>query len=147
MSDKNVFVDSNIWIYGLVESDDSGDKEKRIAAVTLFEKLVSENRIVISTQILNECHWNLVRKFGYADSVVFDRIHQNIIKISKVLDVSRQTYQDSFRIREKYKFSFWDSLVAASALEGECFRLYTEDLQNGQKMDNMVVINPFVQGQ
>ncbi|MBU4316594.1 MAG: PIN domain-containing protein [Proteobacteria bacterium] len=147
MTDKNVFIDTNIWIYGLVKSDDSNDNIKRTAAISLFEKVVLENQIIVSVQVLNECHWNLVRKFGYGDLEVFNRIQENIIEISMVLDISQITYSESFRIREKYKLSFWDSLVTASAIEGECFRLYSEDFQHGQKLDNLTIINPFILGQ
>jgi predicted nucleic acid-binding protein len=145
MTAENVFVDTNIWIYALVKSDTPGEREKHLASLTLFEKLVSENRIVVSTQILNECHWNLVRKFRYDDKEVFQRIEQNIIEIATVLDLSLQTYLNSFRIREQFKYSFWDSLVLASAMDGECLTLYSEDFQHGQKLGDITVSNPFIE--
>ncbi|MDM8523970.1 PIN domain-containing protein [Desulfococcaceae bacterium HSG8] len=146
MSGKRVFIDTNIWIYGLVESNDPSEKEKRIVSLSLFESLLSESEIVVSTQILNECHWNLIRKFGYGDSEVYMRIQENIIAISNIMNVNQRTYHNSFQIREKYHLSFWDSLVIASALEGECLEIYTEDMQHGQKLDDLLIINPFMRG-
>jgi predicted nucleic acid-binding protein len=51
----------------------------------------------------------------------------------------------SFYIKEKYSYSWWDSLVLASALENSCKIIYTEDMQNGQIIENTLkIVNPFV---
>ncbi len=48
-------------------------------------------------------------------------------------------------LSKRLQFSYWDSLMLASALESGCNVFYTEDLQDGQYIDNqIVVINPFV---
>ncbi|MFH0725548.1 MAG: PIN domain-containing protein [Pseudomonadota bacterium] len=144
MNDDRVFIDTNIWIYGIVESNDPSEKEKRDITLSLFETMVTQNELFVSTQILNECHWNLTRKFGYTDSEVYNRIQQNIIKICKVLELTKRTYNNSFKIREKYNISFWDSLVVASAIEGGCAVIYTEDMQHNQKLHNTLIKNPFI---
>jgi len=47
-------------------------------------------------------------------------------------------------LRLKYKFSYWDSLIIASALESGCGILYTEDMQDGQVIeDRLRIVNPF----
>ena len=138
-----VFIDTNIWIYGIVESKDPSEKEKRGSVLQLLETIVTRNELVVSTQILNECHWNLTKKFGYSDTEVFNRIQKNIIQICTVMDITQKTYSDSYRIRENYKISFWDSLVLASALEYGCVVIYTEDMQHDQKLDNLLITNPF----
>jgi predicted nucleic acid-binding protein len=44
----------------------------------------------------------------------------------------------------KYRFSYWDSLILAAALESTCSFVYSEDLQDGQRIENrLTVINPF----
>jgi predicted nucleic acid-binding protein len=48
------------------------------------------------------------------------------------------------RVAKRYGFSFYDSLIVAAALENACGRLLSEDLQNGQIIDNVLIIeNPF----
>lgn len=48
-------------------------------------------------------------------------------------------------IRDKHSFSFWDSLVAASALDSEADYLISEDMQHGFVLENrLTIINPFV---
>ena len=40
-------------------------------------------------------------------------------------------------------YSLYDSLIIAAALKAGCDTLYTEDLQNGQKVQNLIIANPF----
>ncbi len=50
-------------------------------------------------------------------------------------------------IKKRYRFSYWDSLIIASALENNCSILYSEDMQHSQVIeDNLKIINPFEMG-
>ena len=144
--EDRVFIDTNIWIYGLTESKSSIDKIKRKISLKLFENLVKEGiSICISVQVINECHWNLIRKFNVEDAFAVKLIEENIISISEIRDVTLSAYELSSQIRHKYGLSFWDSLIVASALESNCSILYTEDMQNGQIIgDKLKIVNPFV---
>jgi predicted nucleic acid-binding protein len=47
-------------------------------------------------------------------------------------------------VMERYRFSFYDSLIIATALEASCTTLYSEDMQHGQLIENkLLIINPF----
>jgi predicted nucleic acid-binding protein len=49
------------------------------------------------------------------------------------------------KITDYYGFSFYDSLIVASALEMKCDVLYSEDLQNGQQIGKqLTIVNPFI---
>ena len=52
----------------------------------------------------------------------------------------------AWKIRSRYGFSIWDSQIVAAAIEAGCDTLYTEDLQAGQIIDGLTVIDP-LQGQ
>jgi predicted nucleic acid-binding protein len=43
----------------------------------------------------------------------------------------------------KYQISWYDSVIVAGANEAGCEVLYSEDLQDGQKFDQVRVVNPF----
>jgi predicted nucleic acid-binding protein len=138
------FVDTNIYIYALTKSQDQGDESKRIAALSVFEALIESQVIVTSTQVLNEFHSNLVKKFKLEDEVVFNIVEQNILPVSLMAPVSFQTYHSAYRLRSEYSFSFWDSLIVACALENHCTTLYSEDMQHQQNIENqLLIINPF----
>ncbi len=55
-----------------------------------------------------------------------------------------KTVRIGWKIKMKYRFSYYDSLIVASALENDCSILYTEDMQNGQLIeDKLRIVNPF----
>jgi predicted nucleic acid-binding protein len=138
------FIDTNIYIYALTESQDVSEKYKRIIALSVFKTLLQSQSIVTSTQVLNEFHSNLLKKFKLDDATVFKMVELNILPISTIAPLSFQTYQLAFSLRSKYSLSFWDSLIVASALENNCAALYSEDMQHQQVIDNqLTIINPF----
>ncbi len=60
-----------------------------------------------------------------------------------VLDNSELFLTASY-LRNRYSFSYWDSLIVAAALNGNCSTIYTEDMQHGQIIENtLTIINPF----
>ena len=50
---------------------------------------------------------------------------------------SIRLYRASLDIRSRYQFSFYDALIVAAALEAGCSRLYTEDMQHGQQIQDV----------
>lgn len=54
--------------------------------------------------------------------------------------------KDACSIAERYGFSFYDSLIVIAALEAGCSGLYSEDLQHGQIIEDVLIVkNPFVE--
>ncbi len=139
------FIDTNIFIYALTKSQNPADHDKRIVALSIFENLLQSHSIVTSTQVLNEFHSNLIKKFKLADTIVLNLVEQNILTISIVAPVSYQTYHLAYELRQHYSFSFWDSLIVAAALENNCTTLYSEDMQHRQCVkERLIIINPFI---
>jgi len=145
MSDR-VFIDTNILLYALTEpkeKDKEKDLPKRAKSLELLTKLYNEDDIVVSVQVLNELHFNMVRKFKIDDNIVFKTLQDNVFAIASVESLTAQTYTKAFQVREKYNISYWDSLVVASALESGCTKLYSEDMQEGLVVDGVLnIINP-----
>jgi predicted nucleic acid-binding protein len=55
------------------------------------------------------------------------------------------TIHTALDIRERYSFSWYDSLIVAAALEANCDTLYSEDMQNSQVINGRLsIVNPFV---
>jgi predicted nucleic acid-binding protein len=53
-------------------------------------------------------------------------------------------YAKAIDLQGRYKYGFYDSLIIAAALEANCNVLYSEDLQDGQVIDGLVIKNPFI---
>jgi predicted nucleic acid-binding protein len=63
-------------------------------------------------------------------------------------DLTRTTALDLLRrtidISEKWKYSLYDSMIVAAALQADCAVLYSEDLQHGQQIESLAIVNPFL---
>jgi predicted nucleic acid-binding protein len=129
------FIDTNIWIYAHLENDD----EKNNQALTLLDSL---SELAISTQVLNE-YYSVMLKYKIADEIIQDNINV-IIDASNVALIEISTLQLAHKIRLQNGFSYWDSLMIASAIQNNCTILYSEDMQHQQKIQTLTVINPFM---
>ena len=133
MKDK-FFLDTNILLYAFGKDD----YKKRIA------KELIRQRLIISVQVINEICNVLFKKFNF--SVMEIKNIFNFIKNkTEIKPVNIQTIEYCLYIKEKYNFSYWDSLIISSALENQCLILYTEDMQTNQIIEEqLTIINPFL---
>lgn len=60
---------------------------------------------------------------------------------------TQKLFHNALDISERWQYSFYDSLIIASAREASCSILYSEDLQHRQKIYSLEIINPFVNTQ
>lgn len=134
---SNFFLDSNVWLYALSDGDD----EKAKSARELIEKL--GNHIWFSIQVINEVCVNLKRKSSIGENQVCTLIASFFLNYT-VVEMSEAVLIAASKLRERHSFSFWDSLIAASALSANADVLYSEDMQDGFNLDNKLkIINPF----
>ena len=136
MSDK-VFFDTNVLIY----SYSSTEEEKQQIA----HQCVADNRGTawVSTQVLNEFNNVLYRKFSLSYRDILSAMTE-LEGIFQITLVSSQTIRQALLLGERYQYSYFDSLILASALEQGCTTLYSEDMQSGQKIAGQLeIINPF----
>jgi predicted nucleic acid-binding protein len=124
MSD-NVFIDTNIWLYALIESDNELEKHQKAK-----QSIGNTENIIISTQMVNEVCVNLLRK-GKKD---MSYIAQFIAEFTTAYQTLAQIKEDliiAANIRSDYHVSYWDSLMIASALRADCNIIFSEDMQDG----------------
>jgi predicted nucleic acid-binding protein len=60
-----------------------------------------------------------------------------------LIQVSPDTVLRAVATGRRLRLSLWDALIVESALEGGATVLYTEDLNDGQRIEALVVENPF----
>jgi len=135
MKDK-VFIDSNLWIYLFADNS-----EKQI----IVEQIISIyfKDIIVSTQILNETYNVLYKKIKLHHSEI-KQIILKIIESFSIAEVSHYDVSEALEIKGEYNFSYWDSLIIASAIKNRCNILFSEDLQHNQVINNSLkIINPF----
>lgn len=133
----NAFVDTNIFVYAALKPLDT--TEKWGMAIDLLK---SARSFVVSTQVLNEFAAVLMRK-NISDEDIESRV-ENIATDSVVTVVTLETIRKAWELRKQYTFSYWDSLIVASALLAGCTTLFTEDLNHGMIVDKKPhIVNPF----
>lgn len=133
MSASDAFLDTNVLLYLL-----SADAERADRA----ESLVAGGG-TISVQVLNEFASVAVRKFSMP--IIEIREVLGLVRaICDVVPVSGPTHDRGLAICERYGFSIHDSMIVAAALLAGCKVLFTEDLQDGQLIDEQLTVrNPF----
>lgn len=133
-----VFVDSNVLLYAV----DDTDLNKQQAAREWRAELWKSRRGRISFQVLSEFYVNAVRKLPAAReearAEVRDLLAWNPVVAEEAL------LERGWKIQDRYRLSYWDALIVAAAKAASCRYLLTEDLQAGQALDGIEVVNPFL---
>jgi predicted nucleic acid-binding protein len=134
------FLDTNV----LVHTFDSTRPKKRDRARDLVSRALRDRQGVISYQVVQEFVNVATRKFDrplipqdcarYLDSV--------LLPLCEVFP-SGDFFREALVIHERWKFSYYDSLIVTAALAAGCERIYSEDLQHGQKVRDLVIEDPF----
>lgn len=84
------------------------------------------------------------KKFKFSKEVSYQN-GINLINTCLLKIIDESTILSAFKISLKYQYSHWDSLIIASALQNNCTKLYSEDLQNEQVIKRrLTIINPFM---
>lgn len=134
-----VFVDTNVLLYRF----DAGSPKKQEIARAGLRRLILDRSIVLSTQVLQEFFVAATRKLS--PPLRGDRAEAVIGYLSRLpcVQITPRMVQDAIGLHRRQSLSFWDALIVKSALEGGAGTLYTEDLQDGQQIDGLSIVNPF----
>jgi predicted nucleic acid-binding protein len=131
------FVDTNVFVYR--RHAESGAKQARAAAV--LERLwrVGDGRT--SVQVLQEYYNVATRKLLFPAKEIRQSVNRLFAWKPVVPDA--RTFERAWSIEDRHRLSFWDALIVAAAQAADCTHLLTEDLQDGQDLDGLIVTNPF----
>jgi predicted nucleic acid-binding protein len=133
MNTEAAFIDSNILLYWA-----SGDLKKAQIAETIISA-----RPTISVQVLNE----FVAVSRKKHRAPLDKI--NIaLKLTKVtcsvVSLSIDMHVLALEIAQLNQINIYDACIVAAAELAGCDTLYTEDLNDGQRIGSVTIRNPFI---
>ena len=134
------FIDTNVLVY----SFDSSVLRKQRRALDLIEKALQLHQGVVSWQVVQEFINVALRKFKKPLKVADCRLYLEAVlnPLCEILP-SPDIYEQAIQLHEKMQFSFYDSLIITAAQKAKCRILYSEDLQDGQKLGDLRIENPF----
>lgn len=133
------FIDTNVFVYWIDESN----QNKKRRSQELIKKLSTD--AVCTKQVVREFTNVALNKFTVvADPVSLDDLY-DVLFVPILADhhddiayLKRATY-----IKQRYDVSFYDALIIQSAIDLNCDTIYSEDLQHGQVIEGVKVVDPF----
>lgn len=109
----------------------------------IAKDLILDGSSTISVQVINEVSNNLLKKLQFQENEISSFI-VNCYERYSVVNISQEIFIAASEIRINHQFSYYDSIIVASALINQCEVLYTEDMQHGKLIANSLkIINPF----
>lgn len=134
-----VFVDTNILIYA--HDRDAGKKRERAAQA--LERLWEERTGRLSAQVLQEFYVTVTGKLASGRATAREVIRTYTPWVQH--PTLPETILRASEISELAKLSFWDALIVASAEQCGASHLYTEDLNPGQSIAGVLIVNPLLE--
>jgi len=137
MTTTKIALDTNILLYPHNRPHD--------ARCAIADKLLDENP-VISSQVISE-YLNVMQKRFKVEKKKLIRACAIWLRGCIVRSVTRSTIILADRLINIYDFQLFDGIIVASALEGGCGILYSEDMQDGLIVEKtLTIVNPFING-
>ena len=140
MSDR-FFLDTNIFVY----SFDQRAPEKARRATGLIQRAIETREGIVSYQVVQEFLNVALRRF--AEPMTPAEAEQYLATTFRPLlavHSSHHLFGQALHLSATHSLSWYDALVVASAIEGECGALYSEDFQHGQRFGKLRIQNPFL---
>ncbi len=132
------FVDTNVLLYAISKASDEAAKAE------IAIDLLKLNDLALSVQVLQEFYVQATRR-GKSDALSHDqaasliesflryRVQSNTVSIMRA----------ALETRERFQISYWDASVIEAARTLGCDEVLSEDLNDGQSYEGVVVVNPF----
>ena len=133
------FVDTNILVYA--RDANAGDKQGR--AMAWLTELWRDQNGRISYQVLQEYYVTVTQKLRPGLSAADARRDVTAFFAWNPSVSNSGVMQRGWELQDQFGLSWWDSLIAAAALEFGCAYLISEDFQHEFAIDGLIVINPF----
>lgn len=132
------FVDTNILLYAVSRAVDERSKAEKAL------EILGSGEVGLSVQVLQEF---------YVQSTDAKRAHRLTHEQASLLveswlrfpvqDLTVPLLRAAMATAERFRVSYWDAMIVEAARTMGCRQVLTEDLNDGQSYDGVVVHNPF----
>ena len=132
------FLDTNILVY----SDDPRDPHKNRIAMELIGDHMRGRKGVVSLQVLQEYFNTATGKLKLTAEMAKKRVE--LFSLFQVVEPTLSDILAAIDLHRLHGFSYWDALILHSARLAGCSVLLTEDMQHGQVVNGVRIVNPFL---
>ena len=133
------FVDTNLLVY----YRDSSEPEKQRKSADWMRAFWKSRSGRISYQVLNEYYITVTQKLVPGLDLNDARSDIRDLLSWKPLQMDLGILEGAWIIQDRQGYSWWDALIISSAQRAGCRYLITEDMQHGQKVNTVTIIDPF----
>lgn len=133
------FADTNVLVYAF----DNSEPAKQLIAQQILEEQGGDGSLVLSAQVLQEFFVTVTLKLAKPLSVddAYALIQQ--FSVYPMVSATPELILRAISRNRDDSFSFWDSLIVEAALQANCRILFSEDMQDGRQIGQLVIRNPF----
>ena len=135
-----IFVDTNVFVY----ARDTTDPVKQKKAQAWITELWQGRQGCLSFQVLQKFYVTVIRKLDPGMKLKEARQDVRELQAWNPIAVNQEIVDNAWNLEDRFRLSWWDSLIVSSALVLKAEILLTEDLQEGMQFEGMKVVNPFV---
>ena len=135
----DVFLDTNVLLYAISGNDAEKD-EREIA-----RHFIAQENWGTSVQVLQEFYVNATGKLRETlPEMETMRFIQDLMR-RPIVSTSPTLFLRAVVLKNRYRISYWDSVIVAAAEALNCRTLLTQDLNSGQDYDGVRAIDPFTE--
>lgn len=134
-----IFVDTNV----LVCARDASAGAKHEAARAWVEHLWRSREGRISYQVLQEFYVTVTAKLRPGMDRAAARNDVRGLAAWRPVQTNMPLLEGAWLVQDRHGLSWWDALIVSAARAAECHYLLSEDLQEGQDLEGVRVLNPF----
>jgi len=132
----DAFLDTNVIVYAF----DTSAPDKQATARGILERA----NLVTSTQVLGELYVTLTRKIPITLPASGAQQVIEKLRTGSVIDISADLVSAAIKTSIRFQLSYWDALIIEAAVASGCATVLTEDLNDGETINGVRVVNPFV---
>jgi predicted nucleic acid-binding protein len=138
LKSRRAFLDTNILLY----ADDLAYPAKQKRALDLILEHRAQRTGVLSLQVIQEYFVNARRKLGLDPEFIRQKV-ESYFRFEVVEPVAADILA-AIDIHRLHRISYWDALVLHCARKASCRVVLSEDMQHGQVIDGVRIVNPFL---
>ena len=135
------FLDTNIFVY----SFDANAPKKAARSAELIRRAIETKSGMVSYQVVQEFFNLALRRFAQPMSgAEAEQYLATTFRPLLAVHSSHGLFGHALQLSSGHKLAWYDSLIVASAMEGRCSTLYSEDLQHQRRFGDLRIVNPFL---